>query len=257
MYIDIKATALFTTLFLMFFAGFGQENREFYQLKIYNFNDEAQAEVTENFLHHAYLPALKRNNIGEIGVFRPREDSIQKLYVLIPFSSLEEITSIEERLLEDVLYLEKGNNYLNAPAGNPPYERMQVILMHAFEDMPQLRPSVLTAPRNERIYELRSYHAPTEALLKNKLEMFNEGGEIALFEKLGFNAVFYGEVIAGPQMPNLMYLTSFPNRESRDRHWEEFGNHPEWQAMADLPQYEGNVSHIDIHFLYPTEYSDY
>lgn len=253
----IKNTVFIMILFLAPPHGNAQETREFYQLKIFHFNDEAQAEVTENFVHHAYLPALKRNNIGATGVFRPREDSINQLYVLLPFSSLEEITSIEERLLEDVLYLENGSEYLNAPAGNPPYERMEVILMHAFKDMPQLRPSTLTAPRKERIYELRSYQAPTEAYLQNKLEMFNEGGEIALFENLGFNAVFYGEVLAGPDMPNLMYLTTFPNRESRDRHWENFGNSPEWQAMANLPQYEGNVSHIDIHFLYPTEYSDY
>lgn len=234
-----------------------QENREFYQLKIYSFSNEAQAGITEKFVKHTYLPALKRNDIEDIGVFRPKEDTINKLYVLTPFSSLEEITTIEKSLLEDLIYLETGSEYLNAPAGNPPYARIEVILMQAFKDMPQLRPSSLAAPRKERIYELRNYQAPTEVYLQNKLEMFNEGGEISLFEKLGFNAVFYGEVIAGSNMPNLMYLTTFSNSESRDMQWEKFGDSPEWQAMANLSQYKGNVSHIDIYFLYPTEYSDY
>jgi hypothetical protein len=30
--------------------------------------------------------------------------------------------------------------------------------------------------------------------------MFNVGGEIDLFEQLGFNAVFYGEVISGAKL---------------------------------------------------------
>jgi hypothetical protein len=46
-----------------------------------------------------------------------------------------------------------------------------------------------------------------------KVEMFNEGGEIDLFSRLNFNAVFYAEVISGPTMPNLMYMTSFENME--------------------------------------------
>lgn len=234
-----------------------QETKEFYQLTIYNFTDNSQADVTENYLNKAYLPALKRKNIGEVGVFKPVEDSILQLYMLIPFNSLEEISTIDNELLEDVLYLENGTEYLNSPAENPSFERKEVILLSAFEYMSQMKPSPLTAPRKERIYELRSYHSPTETLLQNKLDMFNQGGEIEIFENLGFNAVFYGEVIAGPEMPNLMYLTTFKNRESRDRHWEEFGNSPEWQALAELPEYEGNVSHIDIYFLYPTEYSDY
>ena len=87
--------------------------------------------------------------------------------------------------------------------------------------------------------------------------MFNAGGEVVLFEKLGFNAVFYGEVIAGSNMPNLMYMTTHANKEARDANWKNFVDAPEWKKMSSLPKYQGNVSHIDIFFLYPTAYSDY
>jgi hypothetical protein len=87
--------------------------------------------------------------------------------------------------------------------------------------------------------------------------MFNEGGEIALFKKLGFNAVFYGEVLAGSRMPNLMYMTTFENKESRDEHWKQFGEAPEWIKLKSMPEYQNNVSKIDITFLTPKEYSDY
>ena len=86
--------------------------------------------------------------------------------------------------------------------------------------------------------------------------MFNEGGEIALFKRLGFNAIFYSEVIAGSKMPNLMYMTSFENMADRDAHWKSFSNDAEWKKISSMPEYQHNVSHIDITFLRPAEYSD-
>lgn len=249
---------LLLIIFLLPVTSIAQEtNREFYQLKIYDFKDDAQIKVIEDYLKTAYLPALKQQGIKNVGVFKPIADSLKQLFVLVPFASLEELTSLDDLLLKNQEYLQNGAEYIKASAENPPYQRMQVILLEAFQDMPKMKASAIDTPRKDRVYELRSYHAPTEAYLQNKLEMFNEGGEISLFEKLGFNAVFYGEVLAGPEMPNLMYLTTFANQESRDKHWEQFGNSPEWKAMAELPKYQDNVSHIDIHFLYPTDYSDY
>ncbi len=87
--------------------------------------------------------------------------------------------------------------------------------------------------------------------------MFNEGGEITLFDELGFNAVFYGEVLSGSQMPNLMYMTTFANQESRDAHWKLFVDSSTWKTLSAMPEYQNNISHMDIQFLYPTEYSDY
>ena len=86
--------------------------------------------------------------------------------------------------------------------------------------------------------------------------MFNEGGEIDVFTKLNYNAVFYGEVIAGAKMPNLMYMTTFENKEDRDAHWAAFGADPDWKRMSALPEYKNNVSHIDVTFLRPADYSD-
>jgi hypothetical protein len=87
--------------------------------------------------------------------------------------------------------------------------------------------------------------------------MFNEGGEITLFDSLGFNAVFYGEVLSGDAMPNLMYMTTFKNMETRDSLWKEFFSSQKWEEIKDLPQYRNTVSRADIILLYPTDYSDY
>jgi hypothetical protein len=86
--------------------------------------------------------------------------------------------------------------------------------------------------------------------------MFNQGGEVTLFKRLGFNAVFYAEVLSGSHMPNLMYMTSFDNMASRDEHWKSFGNDPFWKKLVAAPEYQNNVSKADIFFLHPAEYSD-
>ena len=67
-------------------------------------------------------------------------------------------------------------------------------------------------------------------------------GEIALFSKLQFNAVFYAQVLAGSRMPNLMYMTSFNNMTERDEHWKAFGADTDWKRMSSLPEYQNTVS---------------
>ena len=117
-------------------------------------------------------------------------------------------------------------------------------------------PTFQTA-KSEHVYELRSYESATEALYKNKLHMFNEGGEIALFNKLDFNAVFYGDVISGSRMPNLMYMTCFENMAARDAHWKTFVEDPEWKRISSLPKYQHNVSRADIILMHATAYADF
>lgn len=123
--------------------------------------------------------------------------------------------------------------------------------------MPSFAIPSLKSSKDERIYELRSYESATEKLFKNKVDMFNRGGEIALFQKLNFNAVFYGEVIFGAQMPNLIYMTSFENKKERDEHWNTFANDPEWKKLSALQEYQNNVSKIDIIFLRSLNYSNF
>ena len=78
--------------------------------------------------------------------------------------------------------------------------------------------------------------------------MFNEGGEVVLFKRLNFNAVFYAEVIAGGNMPNLIYMTSFENMADRDAALENIRADPEWKKLSSDPIYQHNVSKVRYHF---------
>lgn len=86
--------------------------------------------------------------------------------------------------------------------------------------------------------------------------MFNQGGEIDIFDKLNFNAVFYGEVLSGSTMPNLIYMTTFPDRKTRDEYWSIFRVDPDWEVLRDVEYYANTVSKNITLFLYPTNYSD-
>lgn len=234
--------------------------RTFYQLTVYHYNNQAQEKVLDNYLQLALLPALHRMQIKEVGVFKSMANDTSKakmLYVLIPVKSLDIVPTMADKLAADKDYQASGNSYINAVYTEPPYTRIEKILLQSFAMAPQLKVPKLSAAKKDRVYELRSYESATEKIFRNKVHMFNEGDEIGLFAKLNFNAIFYSEVIAGSKMPNLMYMTSFESMKDRDAHWKTFGSDPIWKKLSTMTEYQNNVSHIDITFLRPVEYSDY
>jgi hypothetical protein len=234
--------------------------QEFYSIKIYQLKNKEQEERVDKFLKAAYLPALHRLGIPEVGVFKPIGNdtaAIRRIYVLIPLRTLEQFTGLPGSLAKDAQYQADGKDYLEAVYDNVPYLRIESVLLQAFPDMPRhAAPKSLTTPPSERIYELRSYEGPTEKYFTNKVQMFNQGGEIGLFQRLGFNAVFYASVVSGAHMPNLMYMTSFANMAAREEHWKNFSSDPFWKTLSAAPEYQHNVSHIDIVFMHPADYSD-
>lgn len=206
--------------------------KEFYQLIVYHFNTETQEQILDRYFQNALLPALHRARMKRVGVFKAwaNDTSSDKLvYIFMPLTSLDMVTTIRQKLKADTAYLSAAGDYMNAPYNNPPYARMETILLEAFPLAPQMQLPVLHAAKKERVYELRSYESATEMKFQNKVDMFNQGDEIGLFKRLNFNAIFYSTVIAGSKMPNLMYMTSFENKADRDDHWKTFGNDPYWK----------------------------
>ncbi|MBC7744988.1 MAG: NIPSNAP family protein [Flavobacterium sp.] len=232
--------------------------RSFYEIKVYHIQGKDQENLIDGYLKDAYLPALGRRGFKNVGVFKPiGNDTLkdQRIYVLIPFKSLNEFIDLPKQLERDALYKKAGAPYLGVTYNKPAYKRLESILLQAFPEMTHLKVPALKNSSKERVYELRSYEGYSEEIYDNKVRMFNEGGEVKLFERLGFNAVFYASVIAGGQMPNLMYMTTFEDMTSREEHWKTFGNDPEWKKLSTMEKYQNNVSHIDITFLRPTDYS--
>ena len=234
--------------------------RSFYQLTVYHYSQPAQEKVLDNYLQQALLPALHRMQINTVGIFKAIANdtsNTKTLYVLIPLSSLDMITKMADKLADDKAYQARGADYINAVYTAAPYNRMETILLKSFHLAPALQLPALHAAKKDRVYELRSYESATEKIFQNKVHMFNEGDEIGIFTRLKFNAIFYSEVIAGSKMPNLMYMTSFENMQDREAHWKRFREDSIWKKISSMPMYQKNVSHIDITFLRPVDYSDF
>jgi hypothetical protein len=234
-------------------------NRYYYQFKIYHLTTTAQEERVDKYLQTAYLPALHRAGIPNVGVFKLNElkDTDRLVYVFIPFTSWKQFEGLDEVLAKDAQYQTDGKDYIDAMYNDIPYKRMESIILKAFEDAPMPMVPQLTAPKAERVYELRSYEGPTEKYYVNKVKMFNKGDEVGLFKRLNFNAVFYSEVISGSHMPNLMYMTTFNNKDDREKHWKSFVDDAQWKTLSAMPEYQHNVSSNTIIFLHPTDYSDF
>jgi len=236
-----------------------KSKREFYQITVYHFASMEQEKMLDVYLQQALLPALKRQHIAQVGVFKSMANDTatdKLLYVFLPLKNLNAPIDIAAKLKSDDAYQQAGSAYINAVYTSPAYTRFETILLRAFSMAPKMNTPQLKGPKNERVYELRSYESSTEKIYHNKVHMFNEGDEIGLFKRLNFNAIFYGDVIAGGKMPNLMYMTSFENRADRDAHWKAFSADAQWKKLSAMPEYQHNVSHIDISFLRPTDYSD-
>jgi NIPSNAP len=263
-FLMVNTRLLCLVIACLFFVMFGYSNykkppQEFYQIKIYHLKNAEQEKSVDDYLRNAFLPALHKTGISKVGVFKPiaNDTAADKLiYVLIPLKSMDQLLTLPVQLEKDADYNNTGSAYLNAVYNNASYARIESILLKAFRFAPQMQLPKLSSTKTERIYELRSYESPTEKLYLNKVHMFNEGGEIPLFARLGFNAVFYADVINGSHMPNLMYMTSFENKAIHDEKWKAFGSDPEWKKLSAMPEYQHNVSKADIILMHATDYSD-
>lgn len=258
--ISIRALLLLTLITLSL-TSFSAPKQQYYEIRIYQIADKSQEARVDAFLKDAYIPALHRAGITKVGVFKPVETdtaSFGKLvYVFIPLKTLDDLANLPGIIGKDQVYIQAGKSFTDAPFDNPPYSRLQTIILKAFLNMPQFVAPDFKNPVNDRIYELRSYESATEAKAAKKIDMFNQGGEIALFDKLKFNAVFYGEALAGVQMPNLMYMTTFQDQKTHDELWKAFGGSPEWKKLSGLEEYKNTVSKVHIYLLHPTSYSDF
>jgi hypothetical protein len=258
----IEYTLILLTFIIVIFAIYpavGQAGkRDLYELRTYHIENTQQEALIDAYLKNAFIPAAHRNGIKEVGVFKPiasEPDAGKKIYVFIPYSNSKSYFTFPGKLDKDNAYQQAGKEYIYAAHNNPPYKRIETALMQGFTGSPRYSSSGVTGPKKDRIYELRSYEAATERLYQQKVKMFNNG-EIDIFDKLNFNPIFYGETLAGAQMPNLMYLTTFENMDKRNAGWNAFRVDPDWEAMKDLEEYRNTVSKNDTRLLYPAEYSD-
>jgi hypothetical protein len=225
--------------------------KEIYEWREYEIHFGGSQNSLHDYLEKALIPTLNKLGVKTVGVFKETGKSEPpKVYVLIAYPSANDYFPINAKLKEDPDFKKNSTDWQQVPAGRPVFNRMNTSLMIAFDGLP-----VLKVPAKEpRIFELRTYEGYSEDAVRRKIKMFNEE-EFSIFYRTKLNPVFFGEVIAGPDLPCLSYLLVFKNMQERDANWAAFGNDADWKRVSADPQYANTVSNIRKVFLEPLPYS--
>ncbi len=215
------------------------DSPQYYEVRVYATQTDSQRQRVNDYWQQAAIPAYNRMGIRPIGVFTEQEASAtNKIYVLIPYDSLEAFGAIPAKLAADMTYQQAAAEFLGATKTNAAYERFETSLLVAFNGMKHL--AVPPPGQPPTIFELRTYLSPGESMGWNKIKMF-ESGEITLMKDVGLAPIFYGRKIAGPNLPCLMYMTCGATPEAHKQHWDAFSSAPVWKALKDDPQYKDNM----------------
>lgn len=225
--------------------------KEIYEWREYEMRFGSDQRQLENYFKLALIPALNKYGIKTVGVFKEwRQSDPAKIYLLIPYSSLDQYLSVNIKVKADADFIKNSAAYNGIPADKALYNRYTTSLMIAFDGMP-----AMVIPTGEsRMFELRTYEGFSEDAVKRKIKMFHDG-EFPIFTRAKLNPVFCGEVIAGDKLPRLTYMISCTSMEERDKGWAAFVADPEWKKLAADPQYANTISKISNNFLVPTSYS--
>jgi hypothetical protein len=239
--------------------------RELYELRAYRLKAGPRPASLDAYLETALLPALEKRGVRGVGVFteltvnknaataEPKADS--SLWVLVPHASFDSFATVSAEINEDPAVQKAGAEYLRTPKANPAFQRIDTWLYRAFKSMPRLEvPAFSKAKAPNRVFEMRDYESHSELAALNKIAMFDEG-ETEIMRTLGMSPVFFGQALAGSNLPHLRYITGAADLATHLANWKKFGPDPRWRKMKDDPKWKDNMTNNNPLFLAPTAYS--
>lgn len=230
---------------------------QYYEVRSYLLGSDGNADAIDGYLRDALIPALRRRDVGPIGVFSDGgagDDASARIVVVIPHDSPGQMAEVKAAIETDEAYREAAHGYLQRGAENPPFERIRSEFLVAMDCMPRLTVPSGTLENDKRVYELRTYESGNERLGRLKVEMFN-AGEVPIFLDSGIQPVFIGDGLIGPHLPSLTYLTVYDDEAARQEAWDTFRKHPDWKELSRLRKYQGTVSRMHRFVLIPKPYS--
>ena len=236
-----------------------QPQRQLIELRVYHFASADKQQAFEQFLGAAAVPAIARAGVDPVGAFKllAKDNPELKLsadpndlYVLLPHKTLESLLGLPQRLALDLEFVQAGLAILTAPKSDPAYVRYDASLLRAFATFPQVQVPTKAAGR---VVQLRTYESHSGERAMVKVRMFEEGGEIDIFRRVGLNPVFFGQTLAGIKLPNLTYMLAFEDEKALKSAWDKFRADAEWKTLSEDETYKDAVSNITNLVLRPVE----
>ena len=226
--------------------------REYIELRTYTVRDNRKKAQLIAALDKALIPALNAQGIKPVGVFSRREEEDnfgQNVFVIFPHKTLESAATVSAKLLADETFMKNGGAFFEGTSKDPLYTTYESALMYGFEKCPSIETPVTG---KDRLFQIRYYRSWNIDKNAKKVHMFDHGGELSLFRKVGMHPVFFGDMVFGKLLPNLTYMLGFENDDARKAAWKAFLETPEWAAMKDLPLYADTATEIVNIFLRPS-----
>ena len=225
-------------------------SKEIYEWKVYHFKNGGAKAKVENYYKEALIPFLTQKGVkvGAFGEYSLAEPPV--IYYLHVYPSMADYQTIKKDLWKDNAFTTAAKGFFETTAEQGSFTRYETYLLEAFDALPKLR-----MPAKERgMFELRTYESNNEEAGQRKIKMFNTE-EISIFDKGGPKCVFFGEILAGPQMPALIYMLGFKDMDDRTAFWKKFGESSEWNVLKNKPEFANTVSVVNKVFLLPLDYS--
>jgi hypothetical protein len=247
-----------TTLLALGAVTQGDETKQYYEVRSYVLGDSGDSKAIDGYLQNALLPALKRKQVGPVGVFSNAESDSSRnprvIVVVIPHDSVDGIAKLNANIEADDQYQADAKVYLDRGPKDSPYQRIQSELLVAMTCWPKLIVPDAALGNHDRVFELRVYESANERIGHLKVEMFNEG-EVPIFLDCDITPIFIGQAVIGQYTPNLTYLTMYKSDDARKAAWRKFLAHPDWKVLSSVEKYKGTVSKIHKYVLSPKAYS--
>jgi hypothetical protein len=216
--------------------------------RIYDFRMGGSAARLDRLMTDILLPLYKDMGV-EVGCFKEyNQNQPAAYYYLFVYPSFDAYLKANDMLLKNSAFVEAMKE--DAAANRPMFFRYDSYLCRPFAAWKKITPVA-----GKTIFEWRKYESANIEAGTRKVQMFNQG-EIAVFVECGVNPFSFGQIIAGKEMPGLIYVTHFNDMADRDASWAKFNVHPEWQRMRAAPEWaNATISNNRVVFLTPLPYS--
>jgi len=225
--------------------------KQIYEYRVYTLTED-NTDSLDNFFKDTLIPAYNRKNItvGAFANYREEDGALRCLLFVYP--DITTYYKVKNEIWDDSVFRNAAQSFFDASATTPVYSKFDTYLAEAFDRMPTL----LKPDSSRTLFEMRIYQSPNEEANKRKVKMFNVD-EINIFDKVGINSVCYGDILAGPVMPALLYLTWNKDEEARAQAWRAFSSHPDWQSIRGKAEYAHTATNNKSTFLSPMPYSQF
>ena len=185
------------------------------------------------FMESEHLPMTKRTGVTAQGYFRVTlGEYTPRVYALSVFDSLADMGEKHAARAADKKWTKAADDF--GSQGYPQYDRVESWLLRAFDGMKKIEvPGKADKPR---VFDLRVYEQETFRDTREKTRMFNEE-EIQIFRDVGINPLIFAETIVGSRMPNITYMTFYPDMDARTEAWKAFGASEGWNRIKVIPKW--------------------